>query len=60
MGMEGRKDLESMTEQELGQRLAMLLDLIDEQSPCLPSINEQEADELGKVIMDLETSGEQH
>ena len=23
-------------------------------------INEQEADELGKVIMDLETSGEQH
>ena len=25
-----------------------------------PFINEQEADELGKVIMDLETSGEQH
>ena len=24
------------------------------------SINEQEADELGKVIMDLESSGEQH
>ena len=23
-------------------------------------INEQEADELGKVIMDLEASGEQH
>lgn len=24
------------------------------------SINEQETDELGKVIMDLESSGEQH
>ena len=53
---------EAMKDEELVAAIHDKTDRLDWETYYIngQSINGQEADELGKVIMDLETSGEQH